>query len=138
MEKKATGCHRLVCMSFWDKTAPVVKSLVLVDNLKRSLSFGILRTGAMVKAFFSISKAFCCSIPKVQVYSDLVWDDLTALLVWVNKENLMEFLFNSVHYLYIYYMVCALLSHAHHVMSPDFVTHYLWHVIWYFPALLLV
>jgi len=61
--KKATGYHRLVCMSFCDKTAPVTKSLASVDNLKRSLSFGILRTGAVVKAFFSISKAFCCSMP---------------------------------------------------------------------------
>jgi len=34
-----------------------------VDNLKKSLSFGILRIGAMVKAFFSGSKAFCCSMP---------------------------------------------------------------------------
>jgi len=62
LEKKATGCHRLVCMSFCDKTAPVAKLLASVDNLKGSLSFGILRTGAVVKAFFSISKAFCCSL----------------------------------------------------------------------------
>ena len=45
-------------MSFCDKTAPVAKSLASVDNLKRSSSFGILRTGAVVKAFFSASKAF--------------------------------------------------------------------------------
>jgi len=30
-------------------------------------------------------------------------------------ENLMEFLLFSVYYLYNYYMVCALLSHTHHV-----------------------
>jgi len=34
----------------------------------------------------------------------------------------MEFLLNSVYYLYNYYIVCALLSHTHHVthhvMSP--------------------
>jgi len=72
LEKKATGCHRLVCMSFCDKTAPVAKSLALVDNLKGSLSFGILRTGAMVKAFFSASKAFCCSMPQFQVQFFLV------------------------------------------------------------------
>jgi len=52
-------------MSFCDKTAPVAKSLVLVDNLKGSLSFGIFRTGAVVKAFFSASKALCCSLPQV-------------------------------------------------------------------------
>jgi len=63
LEKKATGYHRLVCMSFCDKIAPVAKSLASVDNLKGSLSFSILRTGAMVKAFFSASKAFCCSTP---------------------------------------------------------------------------
>jgi len=35
----------------------------------------------------------------------------------------MKFLLDSVHYLYNYYVVCALLSHGHHVtlpvMSPD-------------------
>ena len=72
LEKKATGCHRLVCISFCNKTAPVAKSLALVDNLKRSSSFGILRTRAIVKAFFSASKAFCCSTPQFQVQSFLV------------------------------------------------------------------
>jgi len=52
-------------MSFCDKTAPVAKSLALVDNLKGSSLFGILRTEAMVKAFFSASKAFCCSMLQV-------------------------------------------------------------------------
>jgi len=59
-------------MSFCDKTAPIAKSLALVDNLKGSLSFGILRTKAMVKVFFSTSKAFCYSIPQFQVQSFLV------------------------------------------------------------------
>ena len=59
-------------MSFCDKTAPVAKSLASVDNLKGSSLFGILRTGAMVKAFFSASKAFCCSTPQFQVQSFLV------------------------------------------------------------------
>jgi len=45
-------------MSFCDKTVPVAKLLALVDNLKRSLLFGILKTGAIVKAFFSTLKAF--------------------------------------------------------------------------------
>jgi len=31
----------------------------------------------------------------------------------------MEFLLFSVHYLYNYYIVCALLSHAHHVTFPS-------------------
>ena len=68
----ATGCHRLVCMSFCDKTAPVAKLLASVNNLKGSSSFGILRIGAMVKAFFSASKAFCYSTPQFQIQSFLV------------------------------------------------------------------
>jgi len=59
-------------MSFCDKITSIAKSLALVDNLKRSLSFGILRTRAMIKAFFSTSKAFCCSMPQFQVQSFLV------------------------------------------------------------------
>jgi len=55
--------------------------------------------------------------------SDLAWDDFITLQVWVDKENLIEFLFNSVFYLDNYYMVCALLSHGPHVTchvtSPD-------------------
>ena len=45
--------------------------------------------------------------------SDLAWDDLITLQVQVDKENSMEL--DSVHYLYNYYMVCALLFHTHHV-----------------------
>ena len=72
MEKKATRYYRLVYISFCDKTIPIAKSLASVDNLKESLSFGILRIGAMVKAFFSTSKAFCYSMPQFQVQSFLV------------------------------------------------------------------
>ena len=42
-------------------------------------------------------------------------DDLGLLLVWVDKKNLMEFPLNFLHYLYNYYMVCALSSHGSHV-----------------------
>jgi len=48
-------------------------------------------------------------------YKALDCDDLGLLLVWVDKENLMEFLLNFLHYLYNYYMVCALSSHGSHV-----------------------
>ena len=72
LEKKATRYYRLVCIFFYDKTAPVAKSLALVDNLKRSSLFGILRTKAIVKTFFSASKVFCCSLFQVQVLSFLV------------------------------------------------------------------
>ena len=44
-------------------------------------------------------------------------DALEPFLVQVDKENLIEFLFDSVHYLYNYYMVCALLPHTYHVTS---------------------
>jgi len=46
---------------------------------------------------------------------DLDWDILELLLVWVDKENLMEFLLNFLYYLYNYYMVCTLSSHSSHV-----------------------
>jgi len=51
-----------------------------------------------------------------EVYcSDLAWDDLDTLLIRVDKKNLMEFSLDFLHYLYNYYMVCALLSHTYHV-----------------------
>ena len=43
---------------------------------------------------------------------DLDWDVLELLLVWVDKENSMEFLLNFLYYLYNYYMVCTLSSHG--------------------------
>jgi len=51
-----------------------------------------------------------------------------TLQVQVNKENLIEFPLLPVHYLYNYYMVCALLSHIHHVTCHVTVT--MWH-LWY-------
>jgi len=41
--------------------------------------------------------------------SNLACDDLITLQVQVDKKNLIEFLLFSIHYLYNYYMVCALL-----------------------------
>ena len=64
-KRKLLGTTDLVCMFFYNKIVSVVKLLALVDNSKRFLSFGILRTRAMIKAFFSASKVFCCSIPQV-------------------------------------------------------------------------
>ena len=52
----------------------------------------------------------------------------TAPLSAFDKKNLIEFLLDFLHYLYNYYMVCALLSHTYHVMwhcdflSCDYVT----------------
>jgi len=40
----------------------------------------------------------------------------TALCSAIDKENSIEFLLDSLYYLYNYYMVCALLSHAYHVI----------------------
>jgi len=34
-------------------------------------------------------------------YSNLAWDDLITLQVQVDKENLIEFPLNSIHYLYM-------------------------------------
>jgi len=53
--------------------------------------------------------------------SNLAWDDLITLQVWVNKKNSIEFLFDFVYYLYNYYIVCALLSHTYHMTS------FMWH-----------
>jgi len=39
----------------------------------------------------------------------------TALCSVFNKENSIEFPLDSLHCLYNYYMVCALLSHTYHV-----------------------
>jgi len=39
----------------------------------------------------------------------------TAPLSVFDKENSIEFLLDFLHYLYNYYMVCALFSHAYHV-----------------------
>jgi len=46
------------------------------------------------------SKHFSCS--------DLVWDDLDTLLIQVDKENLIEFPFDFLHYIYNYYCGYAL------------------------------
>jgi len=50
----------------------------------------------------------------------------TALRSAIDKENLIEFSLDFLHYLYNYYMVCVLFSHAyhvtHHVISCDAVT----------------
>ena len=40
----------------------------------------------------------------------------TALCSAIDKENSIEFSLDFLHYLYNYYMVCALLSHAYHVI----------------------
>ena len=73
----------------------------------------------------------------------------TALLSAFDKENLIEFLLDFLHYLYNYYMVCALLSHAYHVtyhvtsmwydgVTSCHVTVTMWH-LWHdtFPHFLL-
>jgi len=43
----------------------------------------------------------------------------TAPLSAFDKENLIEFPLDFLYYLYNYYIVCALLSHAYHVTSHD-------------------
>jgi len=41
----------------------------------------------------------------------------TAPLLAFDKENSIEFPLDFLHYLYNYYMVCALFSHAYHVTN---------------------
>jgi len=41
----------------------------------------------------------------------------TTLCSAINKENSIEFSLDFLHYLYNYYMVCALSSHAYHVTN---------------------
>ena len=43
----------------------------------------------------------------------------TAPLSVFDKENSIEFSLDFLHYLYNYYMVCALFSHTYHVTSCD-------------------
>ena len=43
----------------------------------------------------------------------------TALCSALDKENSIEFPLDFLHYLYNYYMVCALFSHTYHVTSCD-------------------
>jgi len=49
------------------------------------------------------------------MYKALDCGDLGLFLVWVDKENSMEFPLNFLYYLYNYYMVCALSFHGSHV-----------------------
>ena len=63
----------------------------------------------------------CCQIlnkslkSEFKKYKDLDWDTLELLLVWVDKENSMEFPLNFLYYLYNYYMVCILSPHSSYV-----------------------
>jgi len=56
----------------------------------------------------------------------------TALCSVIDKENSIEFPLDFLHYLYNYYMVCALLSHTyhvtHHVTSCNVTLWLVWHL----------
>ena len=83
MEKNTTGCHRLVCIFFCDKIAPVAKSLALVDNLKESSLFSILRIGAMVK--LAPQKYFVAQCPNFRYNSS--WSGWrVALISWQSSQ----------------------------------------------------
>jgi len=43
----------------------------------------------------------------------------TALCLVIDKKNSIKFPLDFLHYLYNYYMVCVLSSHAYHVTSCD-------------------
>jgi len=58
---------------------------------------------------YSLSKGLC---KKAKLQARI---KPTALCSAIDKENSIEFLLDFLHYLYNYYMVCALLSHTYHV-----------------------
>jgi len=55
--------------------------------------------------------------PIVRVANSKAGIKPTAPLSAFDKENSIEFLLDFLHYLYNYYMVCALFSHAYHVTN---------------------
>ena len=64
------------------------------------------------------SKHFSCN--------NLAWDDLDTLLIQVDKENLIEFPFDFLHYIYNYYCGYAL-HHRPHVTCHVTVTYNIGH-----------
>jgi len=106
------------------------KSLELLDPPKRlgvarlELYLGREPRKVQVPGVFSGSDqvqahtvGYLCAFALCWITSFYPTKKKNLLQVQVNKENLMEFSFNSVYYLYNYYMVCVLLFHSHHVMS---------------------
>jgi len=59
-----------------------------------------------------ISEWFQCKKAKLQARIKP-----TALCSAIDKENSIEFPLNFLYYLYNYYIVCALSSHAYHVTN---------------------
>jgi len=62
------------------------------------------------KEYRRVSIVYICKKAKLQARIKP-----TALCSAIDKENLIESLLDFLHYLYNYYMVCALLSHTYHV-----------------------
>ena len=65
----------------------------------------------------------CCKRTTVRLANSKAGIKPTAPLSAFDKENSIKFPLDFLHYLYNYYMVCALFSHAyhvtHHVISCD-------------------
>jgi len=75
--------------------------------------------------FVSLNSSFSTRVVDVRLANSKAGIKPTASLSAFDKENSIEFLLDSLHYLYNYYMVCALLSHAYHVtyhVTPHDVT----------------
>jgi len=53
--------------------------------------------------------------PSVRLANSKAGIKPTAFLLVFDKENSIEFPLDFLHYLYNYYMVCALFFHAYHV-----------------------
>jgi len=68
-------------------------------------------------------KEFSRELPSVRLANSKARIKPTTPLSAFDKKNSIEFLLDFLHYLYNYYMVCALFSHAyhvtHHVISCD-------------------
>jgi len=116
--------------------APIIKTFKKrIKNLKEKIPTDILffvNNSLLIfqeKSYFLSSSFLLCSyniMLKILLNAGLVIEHnkskyfLIPLLIWVNKENSMEFLLFSVYYLYNYYMVCILLFHL-----------IIWHIMWH-------
>jgi len=66
------------------------------------------------------NKIMLCQLPiAVRLANSKAGIKPTAPLSAFDKENSIEFPLDFLYYLYNYYMVCALFSHAYHVTSCD-------------------
>jgi len=105
----------------------VIKSANIYIYGFSEIEFGInFPAGCSVQFLFhwqaSHSFTYCFTFfvtPSVRLANSKAGIKPTAPLSVFDKENSIEFLLDSLYYLYNYYMVCVVLSHAYHVTSCD-------------------